>query len=86
VANSADQGGNRTEPFGPAPKGMLMLSDTGWYTSLSMRSDLPKSRSGKKLCLWSDLWFPVMYLSWSEVPHVEAGTSGGGGSARLALR
>ena len=49
VSFVADQGGNKVEPFGSNPKGILTFSESGRYTVILLRSDLPKFASNNRV-------------------------------------
>jgi hypothetical protein len=49
VSVVADQGGNKVEPYGSNPKGTLTFSESGRYTLILLRSDLPKFASNNRV-------------------------------------
>ena len=49
VSSVAEQGGSKTDTFGPNPKGTLMFGNDGHYTLVFVRSDLPKVVSNNRL-------------------------------------
>ena len=48
VSVVAEQGGNKTEPFGPHPKGILMVDAYGHYVIAIARAGLPKVASNNR--------------------------------------
>ena len=48
VSVVAEQGGNKTEPFGPHPKGILMVDANGHYVIAIARAGLPKVASNNR--------------------------------------
>ena len=48
VSTVTEQGGTRTEPFGPHPKGILMVDANGRYVIAFARADLPKVASNNR--------------------------------------
>jgi hypothetical protein len=48
VSVVAEQGGNKTEPFGPHPKGILMVDANGHYVIALARAGLPKVASNNR--------------------------------------
>lgn len=49
VSQYVDQNGNRLEPFGPDPKGMVIYDATGHFMLVLQRSTLPKFQSNNRL-------------------------------------
>ena len=43
-----EQGGNKTDPFGPNPKGILIVDPNGRYVIIAARADLPKVASNNR--------------------------------------
>jgi len=43
-----EQGGNKTDPFGPNPKGILVVDANGRYVIAFARADLPKVASNNR--------------------------------------
>jgi len=48
VSNVAEQGGNKSEPYGPAPLGMLIFDASGRYGLVLSRKDIPKFASNSR--------------------------------------
>ena len=48
VASTLDEGGKKSDLYGPNPKGMLILANDGRYTAVLLRSDLPKFASNNR--------------------------------------
>jgi hypothetical protein len=48
VSSVTEQGGNKTDTFGPNPKGMLMVDANGRYAIVFSRADLPKVASNNR--------------------------------------
>jgi hypothetical protein len=48
VSNVTDQAGKKTEPYGPNPKGIMVLDSNGRYIIAVGRSDLPKFASNNR--------------------------------------
>ena len=48
VASTLDEGGKKSDLYGPNPKGMLILANDGRYTIVLLRSDLPKFASNNR--------------------------------------
>jgi hypothetical protein len=48
VSVVTEQGGNKTEPFGPHPKGRLIVDANGRYVVAFARADLPKVASNNR--------------------------------------
>jgi hypothetical protein len=48
VSNVNEQGGNKTDTFGPNPKGILMVDANGRYVLAIARADLPKVASNNR--------------------------------------
>jgi hypothetical protein len=48
VSVVTEQGGNKTEPFGPHPHGILMVDANGHYVIALRRADLPKVASNNR--------------------------------------
>ena len=44
-----EQGGKRTEPFGPSPRGVHIYTPDGRFCSITMRASLPKFASNNRL-------------------------------------
>src|SRR4029079_14481888 len=48
VSNVAEQGGVKSEPYGPAPNGMLIFEPNGHYGLVLSRKDVPKFASNNR--------------------------------------
>ena len=48
VTSTLDEGGKKSDLYGPNPKGMLILANDGRYTIVLLRSDLPKFASNNR--------------------------------------
>jgi hypothetical protein len=48
VSNVSEQGGNKTDTFGPHPKGILIVDATGRYVLAVARAGLPKVASNNR--------------------------------------
>ena len=48
VANVAEQGGAKSEPYGPSPQGMLIFEANGHYGLVLSRKDVPKFASNNR--------------------------------------
>ena len=48
VASTLDEGGKKSDLYGPNPKGMLILANDGRYTAVLLRSDLKKFASNNR--------------------------------------
>jgi Flp pilus assembly pilin Flp len=48
VSNVLDQGGNKTDPYGPAAKGSVMLTSNGRVMLIITRADVPKFASNNR--------------------------------------
>ena len=48
VSVVTEQGGNKTDPFGPNPKGILVVDANGRYVIAFARADLPKVASNNR--------------------------------------
>ena len=48
VSNVTEQGGNKTDPFGPNPKGILTVDANGRYVIAITRAGLPKVASNNR--------------------------------------
>jgi hypothetical protein len=48
VSVVAEQDGNKVQPYGPNPKGILMFDQGGRYSLLLLRPDLPKFASNNR--------------------------------------
>lgn len=48
VSSTLDEGGKRSDFYGPNPRGMLMLGNDGHYSLILLRSGLPKFASGNR--------------------------------------
>ena len=48
VSNVTEQGGNKTDTFGPHPKGILIVDANGRYVLAVARADLPKVASNNR--------------------------------------
>jgi lipocalin-like protein len=48
VSNVAEQGGNKSEPYGPSPNGMLIFESNGHYGLVLSRKDVPKFASNNR--------------------------------------
>ena len=48
VSNVTEQGGNKTDTFGPNPKGILIVDANGRYVLAIARADLPKVASNNR--------------------------------------
>jgi hypothetical protein len=48
VSNVAEQGGVKSEPYGPAPQGMLIFEADGRYGLILSRKDVPKFASNSR--------------------------------------
>ena len=49
VSAVAEQGGNKTDTYGPNPKGILMVDANGRYVITFARADLPKVASNNRI-------------------------------------
>lgn len=49
VEMTLQQGGNRIEPFGPAPRGLMVMTADGYFTTNLMRASLPKFASNNRM-------------------------------------
>jgi hypothetical protein len=49
VSLTSGEGGNETLPYGPNPKGTMMVDANGRFAITVMRSDLPKFASGNRM-------------------------------------
>ena len=49
VSITVNQGGQKNEPFGPAPKGSLIFERNGRFSITVTRSDLPKFGSSSRV-------------------------------------
>jgi len=49
VAIVTDTGGNKVEPFGPNPRGLLILDSGGRYVVVNLRPNLPKFASNNRM-------------------------------------
>jgi hypothetical protein len=50
VSNVTEQGGNKTDTYGPNPKGILTVDANGRYAIIIARADLPKVASNNQWC------------------------------------
>jgi len=48
VSNVAEQGGAKSEPYGPSPQGMLIFEANGHYGLVLSRKDVPKFASNNR--------------------------------------
>jgi lipocalin-like protein len=48
VSNVAEQGGTKSEPYGPSPQGMLIFEANGHYGLVLSRKDVPKFASNNR--------------------------------------
>ena len=48
VASTLDEGGKKSDLYGPNPKGMLVLANDGRYTAVLLRSNLQKVASNNR--------------------------------------
>ncbi len=48
VSDTVDQGGTKVEPFGPSPKGAMLLTSDGHFSIVLTRPDVPKFASGSR--------------------------------------
>jgi hypothetical protein len=49
VSNTAEQGGVKSEPYGPSPQGMLIFEANGRYGLVLSRKDVPKFASNSRM-------------------------------------
>ncbi len=49
VSISGEQDGKRTEPFGPNPRGSMILTPDGRFSLILMRANLPKFASNNRM-------------------------------------
>ncbi|HEX9573068.1 MAG TPA: lipocalin-like domain-containing protein [Myxococcales bacterium] len=48
VSDTVDQGGAKVEPFGPSPKGNMILTSDGHFSIVLTRPDVPKFASNSR--------------------------------------
>jgi len=48
VSDTVDQGGTKVEPFGPSPKGQMLLTSSGHFSIVLTRPDVPKFASNSR--------------------------------------
>jgi Lipocalin-like domain len=48
VSDAVDQGGTKVEPFGPSPKGQMLLTSDGHFSIVLTRPDVPKFASNSR--------------------------------------
>jgi hypothetical protein len=48
VSSVSEQGGNKVQPYGPNPKGILIFDQGGRYSQMLSRPDLPKFASNNR--------------------------------------
>ena len=48
VSDTVDQGGTKVAPFGPSPKGSMILTADGRFSIVLTRPDVPKFASGSR--------------------------------------
>jgi len=49
VSITSGEGENQTLPYGPNPKGMMMVDANGRFSATAVRSDLPKFRTNNRM-------------------------------------
>jgi hypothetical protein len=49
VSVTVDRDGNKSQPFGPNPKGLLIFERDGHFSLVAMRNDLPKVASNNRM-------------------------------------
>src|SRR5256885_14915754 len=49
VSNTAEQGGVKSEPYGPSPQGMLIFEANGRYGLILARKDVPKFAANSRM-------------------------------------
>jgi hypothetical protein len=49
VSVTVDRDGNKSQPFGTNPKGLLIFEKDGHFSLVAMRSDLPKTASNNRM-------------------------------------
>src|SRR5690349_16969392 len=49
ISNTAEQGGVKSEPYGPSPQGMLIFEANGRYGLVLSRKDVPKFSSNSRM-------------------------------------
>jgi hypothetical protein len=49
VSVTVDRDGNKSQPFGPNPRGLLIFDRDGHFSLVAMRNDLPKIASNNRM-------------------------------------